>query len=48
MAPGRPYFPAESPAPFLRITFVDTAGAEEIGEGVDRLARAVAQTVPGL
>ncbi|WNI19249.1 PLP-dependent aminotransferase family protein [Actinacidiphila sp. ITFR-21] len=42
LAPGRPYFPAESPAPFVRVTFADTSGPEEITEGVRRLALALA------
>lgn len=48
LAPGRPYFPAESPAPFLRITFAGTEGTDEIDEGVERLSRALAETAPGL
>jgi DNA-binding transcriptional MocR family regulator len=43
VAPGRPYFPAESPAPHLRVSFADTTGPEEITEGVRRLASALAQ-----
>jgi DNA-binding transcriptional MocR family regulator len=42
VAPGRPYFPAEAPAPFARATFADTSGPEEVREGVRRLARALA------
>lgn len=42
VAPGRPYFAAEAPAPHLRVGFGDTAGAEEIAEGVRRLAAACA------
>lgn len=41
VAPGRPYFPAEAPAPYLRVTFADTGGPEEITEGVRRLADAL-------
>jgi DNA-binding transcriptional MocR family regulator len=48
LAPGRPYFPAEAPAPFIRVTFADTSGREEITEGVERLSRALAETAPGL
>ncbi|MEV7044551.1 PLP-dependent aminotransferase family protein [Amycolatopsis sp. NPDC051061] len=40
---GRAYFAAEAPAPYLRLAFADTAGAEEIGEGVHRLATAYAE-----
>ncbi|MCL2732371.1 MAG: PLP-dependent aminotransferase family protein [Actinomycetia bacterium] len=42
VAAGRPYFPAEAPAPFVRVTFADTSGAEEVTEGVRRLAAALA------
>ncbi|QNS07269.1 aminotransferase-like domain-containing protein [Streptomyces xanthii] len=38
--PGRPYFAAEPPAPYLRLSFVAVAGAAEITEGVRRLATA--------
>ncbi|MCQ4083339.1 PLP-dependent aminotransferase family protein [Streptomyces sp. RB6PN25] len=44
VAPGRPYFAAEAPAPYLRVSFADTTGAEEITEGVRRLATACAET----
>jgi DNA-binding transcriptional MocR family regulator len=48
LAPGRPNFPAEAPAPFIRVTFADTSGPDEITEGVERLTRALAETAPGL
>jgi DNA-binding transcriptional MocR family regulator len=38
--PGRPWFPAEPPAPFLRLTFAG-APPEALEEGVRRLATAV-------
>ncbi|MEA2384148.1 MAG: hypothetical protein QOH72_4119 [Solirubrobacteraceae bacterium] len=38
--PGRPWFPAEAPGPFLRLTFAG-APAEALEEGVRRLAGAV-------
>jgi DNA-binding transcriptional MocR family regulator len=38
--PGRPWFPAEPPAPFLRLTFA-AAPPEALDEGVRRLARAL-------
>jgi DNA-binding transcriptional MocR family regulator len=38
--PGRPWFPAEPPAPFLRLTFA-AAPPEALDEGVQRLARAL-------
>ncbi|WP_328539741.1 aminotransferase-like domain-containing protein [Streptomyces sp. NBC_00344] len=40
VAPGRPYFSAEPPAPHLRLSFAGVAGTEEIGEGVRRLREA--------
>jgi DNA-binding transcriptional MocR family regulator len=40
VAPGRPYFPAEPPAPHLRLSFAGVAGHGEITEGVRRLRRA--------
>ncbi|MFJ6217422.1 PLP-dependent aminotransferase family protein [Streptomyces sp. NPDC092296] len=38
IAPGRPYFAAEPPAAYLRVSFAETAGAQEVAEGVRRLA----------
>ena len=38
--PGRPWFPAEPPAPFLRLTFA-AAPPEALDEGVRRLAKAL-------
>lgn len=40
VAPGRPYFAAESPAPHLRLTFAPAAAESEIDEGVRRLRAA--------
>ncbi len=40
MAPGRPYFAAEPPAPYIRFSFVAVAGTAEITEGVRRLEEA--------
>ncbi|WP_344535140.1 PLP-dependent aminotransferase family protein [Streptomyces albiaxialis] len=40
VAPGHPYFAAESPAPHLRLTFAPAAGENEITEGVRRLRNA--------
>ncbi|MBB6171718.1 DNA-binding transcriptional MocR family regulator [Nocardiopsis mwathae] len=37
VAPGRPYFPAEPPAPHIRLSFAGTAGTAEIADGVQRL-----------
>ncbi|MEV8568783.1 PLP-dependent aminotransferase family protein [Streptomyces sp. NPDC051322] len=37
VAPGRPYFSAEPPAPHLRLSFAGVAGPGEIIEGVRRL-----------
>jgi DNA-binding transcriptional MocR family regulator len=38
--PGRPFFPAEAPAPFLRMTFSAAASDADLREGVSRLAAA--------
>ncbi|GGX91214.1 transcriptional regulator [Streptomyces minutiscleroticus] len=40
VAPGRPYFSAEPPAPHVRLSFVGVAGTAEIEEGVRRLRTA--------
>ncbi len=40
VAPGRPYFCAEPPAPYARLSFAGVAGGAEITEGVARLRRA--------
>ncbi|MBO1331724.1 PLP-dependent aminotransferase family protein [Streptomyces sp. VRA16 Mangrove soil] len=40
VAPGRPYFAAEPPAPHIRFSFVAVASAAEITEGVRRLEAA--------
>jgi DNA-binding transcriptional MocR family regulator len=39
--PGRPFFPAEAPAPHLRLTFSAAADETELDTGVRRLATAV-------
>ncbi|WP_017591681.1 aminotransferase-like domain-containing protein [Nocardiopsis potens] len=44
VAPGRAYFPAEPPAPHLRLSFADTAGTPEITDGVRRLRTALTET----
>jgi DNA-binding transcriptional MocR family regulator len=41
VSPGRPWFPAEPPGAFLRLTYAGAAPAE-LGEGVRRLARLAA------
>ncbi|MCD0485814.1 PLP-dependent aminotransferase family protein [Streptacidiphilus sp. ASG 303] len=43
VSPGRPYFAAEAPGPHLRLSFAETAGVEEVDEGVRRLAAAFAE-----
>ena len=43
VAPGRAYFAAEPPAPYVRLSFAGTSGAREVTEGVRRLARALEQ-----
>ncbi|WP_372351990.1 PLP-dependent aminotransferase family protein [Streptomyces sp. KL116D] len=40
VAPGRPYFAAEPPAPYVRLSFVAVGGTGEIEEGVRRLRTA--------
>ncbi|MES4903838.1 MULTISPECIES: PLP-dependent aminotransferase family protein [unclassified Streptomyces] len=40
VAPGRPYFCAEPPAPHLRLAFASAAGAGELAEGLRRLRTA--------
>ncbi|MYU24527.1 PLP-dependent aminotransferase family protein [Streptomyces sp. SID8352] len=44
VAPGRPYFSAEPPAPHLRLSFAAVAGTAEITEGVRRLGTARRET----
>lgn len=41
ISPGRPYFAGEAPAPHLRLSFADTAGPDEINEGIQRLGQAI-------
>ena len=41
--PGRPFFPAEAPAPHLRLTFSGAATDAELEEGIRRLATAAPQ-----
>ncbi|WP_432092567.1 PLP-dependent aminotransferase family protein [Streptomyces sp. bgisy100] len=43
VAPGRPYYAAEPPAPRLRLSFAGVAGPAEIAEGVTRLRTACAE-----
>ncbi|MFD3439288.1 PLP-dependent aminotransferase family protein [Streptomyces sp. NPDC058685] len=40
LAPGRPYFCAEPPAGYVRLSFAGVAGTSEIAEGVRRLRSA--------
>ncbi|MFY4719833.1 PLP-dependent aminotransferase family protein [Streptomyces sp. LaBMicrA B280] len=40
LTPGRPYFSAEPPAPYVRLSFAAVAGLGEITEGVRRLRAA--------
>ncbi|MEU5837124.1 PLP-dependent aminotransferase family protein [Streptomyces diacarni] len=46
VAPGAPYFAAESPAPHLRVTFAPAAAESDIVEGVRRLGAACDQVLP--
>ncbi|MER7045860.1 aminotransferase-like domain-containing protein [Streptomyces jumonjinensis] len=45
VAPGRPYFCAEPPAGYVRLSFAGVAGAAEIAEGVRRLRAACDETL---
>ncbi|MBR7674034.1 aminotransferase-like domain-containing protein [Streptomyces daliensis] len=45
VAPGRPYFAAESAAPHLRLTFAPAAAESEIVEGVERLRAACEEVI---
>ncbi|WP_306368399.1 PLP-dependent aminotransferase family protein [Nocardiopsis sp. CC223A] len=44
VAAGRPFFPGEPPAPYLRLAYAGTSGPEEAAEGVARLAAALDAT----
>jgi DNA-binding transcriptional MocR family regulator len=47
--PGRPFFPAEAPAPHLRLTFSAAADEAELDAGIRRLAAAAPElTKPAL
>jgi DNA-binding transcriptional MocR family regulator len=39
--PGRPFFPAEPPGPYLRLTFSAAAASADLDVAVRRLAAAV-------
>ncbi len=41
ISPGRSFYPAEPPAPFIRLSFAAAARAEDLHEGVRRLALAL-------
>jgi DNA-binding transcriptional MocR family regulator len=43
LAPGRPYFATEPPAPHVRLSFAGVAGTDEIAEGVRRLRTALGE-----
>ncbi|MEW2223199.1 PLP-dependent aminotransferase family protein [Streptomyces sp. NPDC006990] len=45
VAPGSPYFAAESPAPHIRLTFAPAAAEGDIVEGVRRLGAACAEVL---
>ncbi|WUD77464.1 PLP-dependent aminotransferase family protein [Streptomyces sp. NBC_00510] len=44
VSPGRPYFAAEAPGPYIRLSFADIAGTEEIAEGIHRIAAVCADS----
>ncbi|GLF96306.1 aminotransferase-like domain-containing protein [Streptomyces yaizuensis] len=45
VAPGRPYYCAEPPAGYVRLSFAGVTGASEIAEGVRRLRTAADETL---
>ncbi|MYT45207.1 aminotransferase class I/II-fold pyridoxal phosphate-dependent enzyme, partial [Streptomyces sp. SID5471] len=47
VAPGRPYFAAEPPAPHVRLTFAQASGVAELAEGVRRLRTAYEEVTGG-
>ncbi|MFC5917466.1 PLP-dependent aminotransferase family protein [Streptomyces pulveraceus] len=47
IAPGRPYFCAEPPAPQIRLSYAAAAGAAEIAEGIRRLRTACDEVLTG-
>ncbi|SFC26848.1 PLP-dependent aminotransferase family protein [Streptomyces aidingensis] len=46
VTPGRPYFPAEPPGPYLRLSMIAAAAPEHLGEGA-RLLRRATDTLTG-
>ncbi|MGW1940928.1 aminotransferase-like domain-containing protein [Streptomyces goshikiensis] len=46
VAPGRPYFCAEPPGPYVRLSFAGVSGAAELAEAVERL-RGATEALPG-
>jgi DNA-binding transcriptional MocR family regulator len=46
LTPGRPYFSAEPPAAYVRLSFAAVAGTAEIAEGVRRLRAACDEVLP--
>lgn len=47
VVPGRPYFCAEPPAAYIRLSFAAVAGAAELAEGVRRLRAACDEALGG-
>jgi DNA-binding transcriptional MocR family regulator len=41
ITPGRPYFTAEPPAPYIRLSYVHTQNTEQLAEGARRLHQAL-------
>jgi DNA-binding transcriptional MocR family regulator len=41
ITPGRPYFTAEPPAPYIRLSYVHTQNTEQLAEGAHRLHQAL-------
>ncbi|MFK0172158.1 PLP-dependent aminotransferase family protein [Streptomyces sp. NPDC090306] len=46
VTPGRAYFPAEAPGPYLRLSYISAVSGDQLREGVRRLGRAYAQAGP--
>ncbi|MFI5735038.1 PLP-dependent aminotransferase family protein [Kribbella sp. NPDC051587] len=44
VSPGRPYFAAEASAPYIRLSFANTPGIDEIAEGIHRMATVISET----
>jgi DNA-binding transcriptional MocR family regulator len=43
VTPGRPYFAAEPPAPYLRLSYISAANTDQLREGIRQLRRTIAE-----